>query len=94
MIEYDHANDALAFQTLGSERISIDFSGDIGIGVTSPGAKLDVDGVVKVKSYAVAGLPTAVTGGLIYVSDETGDAVPAFSDGTNWRRVTDRAVVA
>ncbi len=31
---------------------------------------------------------------LIYVTDETGGAVPAFSDGTNWRRVTDRAVVS
>ena len=31
---------------------------------------------------------------LIYVSDETGGAVPAFSDGTNWRRVTDRQVVS
>ena len=30
----------------------------------------------------------------IYVSDETGGAVLAFSDGTNWRRVTDRAVVS
>jgi hypothetical protein len=31
---------------------------------------------------------------LIYVSDEVGGAVPAFSDGTNWRRVTDRAIVS
>ena len=34
------------------------------------------------------------TNAMIYVSDETGGAVPAFSDGTNWRRVTDRAVVS
>ena len=34
------------------------------------------------------------TGALVYVSDEVGGAVPAFSDGTNWRRVTDRAVAA
>lgn len=32
--------------------------------------------------------------GLVYVSDETGGGVPAFADGTNWRRVTDRAVVS
>jgi hypothetical protein len=31
---------------------------------------------------------------LIYVSNETGGAQPAFSDGTNWRRLTDRAVVS
>lgn len=50
---------------------------------------------VNLKSYTVATLPSAATaGGFIYVSDETGGAVPAFSDATNWRRVTDRAIVA
>jgi hypothetical protein len=28
------------------------------------------------------------------VSNETGGAVLAFSDGTNWRRVTDRNIIA
>ena len=46
-------------------------------------------------TYTVATLPAATTPGLmIYVSDESGGAVPAFSDGTNWRRVTDRAIVS
>lgn len=47
-------------------------------------------------SYTVTTLPDATryTTGLIYVSNETGGAVPAFSDGTNWRRVTDRAIVS
>ena len=31
--------------------------------------------------------------GFVMVSDETGGQVPAFSDGTSWRRVTDRAVI-
>lgn len=31
---------------------------------------------------------------LKYISDESGGAVPAFNDGTNWRRVTDRAVIS
>ena len=31
---------------------------------------------------------------MIYVSNESGGAVIAFSDGTNWRRVTDRAVIS
>lgn len=46
------------------------------------------------KSYTVATLPTGEAGELIFVTDETGGAVPAFSDGTDWRRVTDRAVVS
>lgn len=46
-------------------------------------------------SYTVATVPSAtIAGGMIYVSDETGGAVMAFSDGTNWRRVTDRAIVS
>lgn len=50
----------------------------------------------RMKSYAVADLPDATLweGATIYVSDESGGAVIAFSDGTNWRRVTDRAVVS
>jgi hypothetical protein len=48
----------------------------------------------QLRSYTVAGLPSAATAGeMIYVSNESGGAVPAFADGTNWRRVTDRAVV-
>ena len=53
------------------------------------------DGYVALASYTVATLPTATAPvRLIYVSDEAGGAVPAFNDGTNWRRVTDRAVVS
>lgn len=31
---------------------------------------------------------------MIFVRDDTGGAVPAFSDGAQWRRCTDRAVVS
>lgn len=54
-------------------------------------------GLVSCKSYTVATLPSASdkgAGKLVYVSDETGGAVIAFSDGTNWRRVTDRTIVS
>jgi hypothetical protein len=71
--------------------------GDVGIGVTAPSSRLDVDGAIKVKSYVKTALPSAATSGsgaMIYVSNEIGGAVIAFSDGTNWRRVTDRAVVS
>lgn len=47
-------------------------------------------------TYTVAGLPSAAasTGAMAYCSDETGGAVPVFSDGANWRRVTDRAIAS
>jgi len=52
--------------------------------------------IFQAPSYTVANKPSAVTyaRGVIYVSNEAGGAVLAFSDGTNWRRVTDRAVVS
>jgi len=37
---------------------------------------------------------TATTGAMVFCTDESGGSVPAFFDGTNWRRVTDRAVVS
>lgn len=48
------------------------------------------------QSHPVAHLPSAGswTGGMIYVSDATGGAVPAFSDGSNWLSVIDRSVIA
>ena len=57
---------------------------------------LPKDGSEGVESYTVAALPDVPSegSGIIFVSDETGGAVLAFSDGSNWRRVTDRAVVS
>jgi len=53
-------------------------------------------GTVRLAASTVAGLPPAAgagAGALIYVTNESGGAVVAFSDGTAWRRVTDRAIV-
>jgi hypothetical protein len=49
-----------------------------------------------VMTFTVASLPPAATWkqGVAFVSDETGGATLAFSDGTNWRRVQDRAIVS
>lgn len=50
----------------------------------------------QLPSYTVSTLPSAATNVrcTIYVSNESGGATPAFSDGTNWRRFSDRAVVS
>lgn len=50
---------------------------------------------LQLVEFSVSNLPSAAQAGImIYVLDESGGAVPAFSDGTDWRRVTDRAVVS
>ena len=57
-----------------------------------------IGNVLRLPTYTVATLPAVppIANGIymIGVSDETGGAVPAFSDGTNWRRVQDRAIVS
>lgn len=56
----------------------------------------EATGPVRLATYTVAAPPDATlyTQGLIYVSDEAGGATVAFSDGTNWRRVQDRAIIS
>jgi hypothetical protein len=50
---------------------------------------------IKVQSYLKGNLPPpAQAAYVVYVPNEAGGAVLAFSDGTNWRRVTDRNVVS
>lgn len=46
-------------------------------------------------SYTVAKAPAdGRAGQMIYVTDESGGAVPAFHDGTDWRRCTDRDIIS
>lgn len=51
---------------------------------------------LPLESFTVATLPTASVFPrcFVWVSDETGGACPAYSDGTNWRRFTDGAIVS
>jgi len=68
-----------------------------GIGVTSPKCALHLDGAARVGAFTVSTLPSASSNGegsIIYVSDESGGATLAFSDGSNWKRVSDNQVVS
>jgi hypothetical protein len=50
--------------------------------------------ILPTKTVAqLASLSASPAAQFVYCSNESGGAVPAFSDGTNWRRVTDRAIV-
>jgi len=58
-------------------------------------------GPVLIKSYTVTSSPSASESGddntfssLIYITDEVGGPTLAFSDGTNWLRVQDRAIIS
>ena len=66
---------------------SINLGGLVISGIISPSTFI-------LPSYTVSTLPNSNPAAqMIFVSDESGGAVIAFSDGTNWRRVTDRAIV-
>lgn len=89
------AADALSFNNEISGNHEFFIDGVLKFSVTTLGSASE--GSIKPASYTVATLPSAAThgaGAVIYVSDETGGAVIAFSDGTDWRRMTDRAVVS
>lgn len=73
------------------------------IAATGTGQVLQRDGsnllfrIPKLPSYTVVTVPNASDlgeGTLIYVSDEAGGATIAFSDGTNWIRAADLAIVS
>jgi len=72
-------------------------AGNLGVGTATPSTKLHVAGPVRVASYTVGAMPSAVNSGagsITFVSNEAGGATLAFSDGADWRRVHDRGVVA
>ncbi len=101
---------ALLFQTNFSGRAELGTAGDdsLHLKVSVDGASWmealvvhpatatsSFGGPVGLKSHLKSALPSAGTpGALIFVSDETGGPVVAFADGSDWRRVTDRAVVS
>ena len=56
---------------------------------------ISFDAPIPLPSYTLATVPSAsnFTGGMAYITDAPGGAVPVFSDGTNWRSVIDRSIV-
>ena len=61
-----------------------------------PTSEIINDAPMKLKGYTVSqlGSLTSSAGAMVYCTDETGGSIPAFYDGTNWRRVSDRAIVS
>lgn len=65
-------------------------------GCLSQGGGEAMTGPLQLWAVAVADLPAAADneGSMVHVSDEAGGPVPAYSDGTNWLRVSDGAIVS
>lgn len=88
------SNGSAWFEALVIDRTS----GFVGFGTNASPSRLTIEGAVRVGRYVKAALPlaggVANAGALIYIWDDVAGAVLAFSDGTNWRRVTDRAIIS
>lgn len=86
----------MRFHTDNAARMTITAEGKIGVASETPTADLQVDGTVRVGRFAKAALPTASSvgaGTLAYVTDASGGAALACSDGAEWRRVADGMAV-
>ena len=62
----------------------------LGVGTAPLATGIASAGPVVIPSFTVAGLPSAVTyaRGLVWVSNQSGGATFAISDGTNWKILT------
>ena len=88
--------DSVRLLTEGIIALFIATGQNVAIGHSAPSTRLHVNGPVRVGQYAKASLPAAASvgpGTVAYVTDASGGAQLAFSDGTDWRKVSDRAVV-
>lgn len=86
-----HASDALSsapYSDAGTDTIFFLNTGDAKSGLWPP-PRLTAN-----KTVAQLAALTPYEGATAFCTNETGGAVPVFGDGTNWRRVTDRAVVS
>lgn len=83
-----------AEEDLGLVTASVTVEYDLGTIVT--GGILYPEQLV-LPSFTVAelgGISASPAGQMVFCSNDTGGSIPAFSDGTNWRRVTDRQIVS
>jgi Protein of unknown function (DUF2793) len=92
----DNNSSNIRVKSLGTAKVQIHNASNNGIELGSDNKASFVNAIPVLQTYTVATLPSAATfiNGMIIVSNETGGLTPAFSDGTNWRRVADRAIVA
>jgi len=62
----------------------------------NPASEIINDAPMKLVNKTVSDLSSLVSsvGAMVFCTDESGGAIPAFYDGTNWRRVSDRAIVS
>lgn len=85
------ATDEASITALVGEGLTNSLTSGVATGPSIVGSTLHLAAVSK---DDLVFLGPFYAGAMAYCTDEAGGAVPIFYDGTNWRRVTDRAVVS
>ncbi len=68
-IVYEHSDNLMRFHTSQGERMRITATGNVGIGTSTPAARLDVNGTAKVNGFQ---LGTSTTAGHVLTADADG----------------------
>lgn len=68
----------------GTERMRITPAGDVGIGITAPTTKLQVDGPIRVASFETGSLPSASTVGAGAIAYNSSTNTLTVSNGSGW----------
>jgi hypothetical protein len=100
-ILYSATSNYMTFNTASAERLRINSLGNVGIGTTSPSAKLHVNGPIAHKVYTASTLPSASPAGQrAFISDSAyglataigavvsgggSNTIPVYSNGSSWR---------
>jgi len=87
---YAGATAPIQFSTNGAERMRIDGSGNVGIGLSNPAVKADINGVMRAATWSLTG--TGVTGGTTAFSAGTVSTDPNW--GMYFRAPTGSAGIA
>lgn len=79
------------------EVLRVTSEGKMGVGVTDPACQLDVAGAIRPGVYDKASVPSAVglgVGAMACINDTVVGVSLVYSDGTDWRLVSDNSVLA